>query len=135
MSQVDAFIRRMRVRQKSLYDTTVTLARSSSTPPVFDDATASYTPSPPTTIYRGPALIRPDVSTVVTSGGESIELAGFMCKLPVDTDAQIGDIVTVNSSRHDAGLTGLTLRVLDTPNDEWQIARRAFCVDQQRRPL
>jgi hypothetical protein len=133
---VNSFITRMRAQQSALFDSTVSLGRTSGAG-AFDEATASYGAPTSTAGYTGPALVRPGstvTSSTVSGGATSTEIAGYMVKLPPDTAVAVGDVITIVDSEHDAGLVGLTLRVLEVQPDEWQIARRVFAVDQQARP-
>lgn len=127
----------MRVRQATLYSSTVALKRYSATG-TWDPDTATYGSSTTTTVYTGPALVRAAgaaASEQLAQAGETTELiTPYVVKLPYDTDVRVGDVVAVTASTHDAGLVGLSLRVASVLHDEWQIARVCLAVDEVNRP-
>lgn len=130
---VDAFIARMRARQAALFSSAVAIGRTSGEG-TWNEETASYGDPAETSVYEGPALVRPQSVTVSSSGDTSTVMDTFLLKLPPDTPVAVGDSVTVTASTHDAGLTGLFLRVTEVVLDEWQICRRATAVLQTGRP-
>lgn len=130
---VDAFLARMRVRQAELFSSTVTVTRRA-TVGSFNETTASWSAPSETTVYTGAALVRPMTATVDEAGRTSTAIDTYVVKLPVDTAVHVGDVVTVTASTFDAGLVGVTLRVIDVPVDEWQVCRRATPVRQTERP-
>lgn len=133
MRRPDQFIARMRAREQSLMSATVRITRFAGEG-VIDPTTASYGPGTETTIYQGPGLVRPKADSVDQTGGTSVQISDYTVKVPSDTPAAVGDVVTVLSSVHDTGLVGQGLRVLDVINDEWQITRRLTCAQQTVRP-
>lgn len=130
---VATFIERMRTRQADLFDTTVTVTRKSATG-TFNPATATYAAPTATQIYTGPALVRPQPDQIVAAGEVTLDVSHFVVKLPADTTVEVGDNIAVTASTHDAGLVGLGFRVIEVANDEWQICRRATCVQETVRP-
>lgn len=77
-------------------------------------------------VYAGPVLVRPDGSaTKVSVGGVTLPVSRYDVTLPADTDAMIGDRLTITSADHDPALVGQVLRLTDVPLDTWQVAR--FC--------
>jgi hypothetical protein len=133
MRSPDRFIARMRDREQSLMTNTVRVTRTSGQG-IFDPSTASYGDDTETTVYTGPALVRPKTDAVDVTGGTSVQISNYTVKLPPDTPTAVGDVVTVTGSTHDTGLVGVGLRVLDVVNDEWQIVRRLTCAQQTDRP-
>jgi hypothetical protein len=130
---VDSFVARMRIRQEALFETTVDVTRGS-TVGTLDTATSLYTAGTSTTVYSGPALIRPTIDQITQAGDTSVELSDFLVKFPANTAIQLGDLVTVTASVHDSDLVGAHLRVIHIDNDEWQISRRVQCVIETGRP-
>lgn len=130
---VAPFVNRMRAEQELLFSSTVTITRFVSEG-AFDPDTAEYGPIVTSSVYAGPALVRPQKEGTVESGEVVVVVSGYQVKVPVDTDVEVGDVVTITASTYDAALVDLTLRVSDVSPDEWQICRVAHCVDQKARP-
>ena len=118
-------------RQADLFDTTVSIARDGTGAHALNGSTLVATPDATTSVYVGAALVRPEGSTEVDAGEQREHLARFLIKVPVDTDLQIGDVVTITASNHDADLVGAVIRIDNVVQDEWQISRRATG-EQQR---
>lgn len=135
---VAEFVGRMRERQADLFTTTVTVTHQDATG-TFDPATASYDLGAATTVYTGPALVRPQIIEgsidVLTAGETTAETDTYRVKFPVDTALVVGDLVTVTGSTYDAGLVGITMRVLTVGFDEWQITRQCLALAETGRPV
>ena len=78
------------------------------------------------TTYSGRLLVMPQHKVKrLEAGGTTRAVSGYDVTLPVDTDVQRGDIVTVTRARYDGALVGIPLTIVDAPLDPWQIARYA----------
>lgn len=121
---IDSAIARFRTKQALQLTTTVTVTRNVGEPQT-DDETGEVT-QPTETVYTGPAKVRPsrNRSSDDTRAGETlIGKPDYDAKLPVDTDVQRDDELTVTGSVHDAGLIGRRFVVRQSMFDEWQISR------------
>lgn len=132
-ARLTGFVDRMQTKQADLFVTTVTVTRIG-TAGAFDEATATYVTASTTTIYTGAALVRPLTDAVSDAGDETLSVNGYTIKLPVGTDVRLGDIVTVTASVHDSSMVGMTLRVDEVHEDEWQIAQVCRASVQTSRP-
>jgi len=126
---VSSIIARGRVRQASLFDTTVTVTRKSGEG-YTQHGDGNWHPDATSQVYQGSALVRPEAASRTEAGGEEIEIGRYLVKLPADTAVEAGDLVTVTASTHDSGLVGQTMRILDVLADEWQICRKARATTQ-----
>ena len=123
----------MRARQASLFSSTVLVTRGTAAGP-FDPTTASYATGTASTIYTGAALVRPNADHVGLAGDTSIDLSAFTVKFPANTAVEVGDVISVTASAHDAGLVGMVFRITEIANDEWQICRKVQAVAETTRP-
>lgn len=130
---ISSLIAHMRTREADLADSTITITRVGARG-AFNETTASHAAPATTVVYAGAALVRPDSEAVAEAGGTSIEVSRYLVKVPADTAVELGDVVTVTASTHDAALVGLTCWVVELPADEWQITRRLHCATQTPRP-
>jgi hypothetical protein len=60
-------------------------------------------------------------------GGDDIRLRMFQVKFPVDTAAEVYDVVRPTVSTYDSSLVGRSFWVTDVGRDGWQIARWVIC--------
>jgi hypothetical protein len=107
-----------------------TITRASTSAPVFNETTGTYTPAAPTTLYTGACRVKPrdNADRVVDAGGRAVSLYPYVVSVPVSAVAYaVDDIVTVTVSALDPALAGLVLRVRQ-PNVGSQVtARRLGC--------
>lgn len=129
---LSTLIERMRTREADLAESSVVLTRRTGAGTLGADA--SYTAPPVATIYSGAGQVRPEVDSVVESGETSVAVSRYKVKLPADTPAEVGDNVRVISSTFDAGLAGMTLRVVEVLESEWQVTRKLRCEVETGRP-
>jgi hypothetical protein len=96
----------------------------------FDPDTGRYDDPPTVTVYAGACLAVPTGGDRVQEFGEGpVTLRSYIVTI-MDraVDVQVGDTVTVTSSRRDPLLgDGLELVVLDVPKSELATARRLVC--------
>lgn len=133
---VASFIARSRRRQAQLYTATCTITGPS------DDAEATYdpdtdqiTPGTGADLYDGPCLIRPTggISGSERQAGEQQVVVGrYTVKIPVGDDVPSGSLVEIVASKFDPALVGSHLVVIESIVDEWAIARRLLCEEQNR---
>lgn len=125
-------IRRVRHRERSMFDTAATVTRPGEGDPIFNPDTGEYDDPPPTIVYDGACLVRatPAAARVVESGGVAVSLRTYDVTLPHGVAVEDGDTVTVTASA-DPGLVGRALVVLDVPYDEYAVNRRAVAEDRQ----
>lgn len=119
---IDSAVAHFRRRQASLFRSTCDITRAGE--PVFDPVTGTYT-TPTTAVASDVAcLIRPEGATERDAGETQVTLNRFIGKLPANTTVEVGDVLTVTGSRHDDGLVGRAMNVMDVQHDDFQIARR-----------
>jgi hypothetical protein len=125
---LDSARQRFERRQRDLFRDTAVLERPSGTVS-FNTTTGTYDPDSPTQIYSGACLIRGFNWEGVDSevGGDEVRLRRYRVKFPVDTAAQLDDIVRPTASTYDSSLVGLAFRVTDVVRDGWQISRWTVC--------
>ena len=125
---VDSARQRFETRQRDLFRDTAVLERPS-TSVTFNSSTGTYDPDAPTEVYSGACLIRGFAweGTDLESGGEEVRMRRYRVKFPIDTAAQVDDIVRPTASTYDASLVGRSFRVTDVPRDGWQISRVCIC--------
>ena len=120
-----AAIGTFREAQSALFVDEATISRRTGAP-IFNPDTNTYT-YPTVSIYSGVCLIRMAEAfqqEEVQAGQTESSVTRFLAKFPVDTPAELGDVVTVLDSTFDAGLVGRELVVVDVQHDGWQISRR-----------
>jgi hypothetical protein len=121
---VDSAVAHFRRRQESLFRSTCDITRAGT--PVFDPATGTYT-SPSSSVASDVAcLIRAESASERQAGETQVTLNRFVGKLPANTEVETGDILTVTASRHDDGLVGRVMTVVDVQHDDLQITRRVI---------
>ena len=128
MSSLGADIEWFRAEQARLFICDGIVERASSSPPVFDPNTGTYTPSDGTEVYQGPCSVRwatRQIGREVRSGEEELRFEGYVGKWPVDTPIAKDDVVTLSVSPYDPSLVGRPLRVVAVERDARQIARVA----------
>ena len=119
---IDSAVAHFRRRQESLFRSVCDITRAGT--PVFDPNTGTYT-SPTTAVASDVAcLIRPEAASERQAGETQVTLNRFVGKLPANTAVETGDVLTITASRHDEGLVGRSLTVVDVQHDDFQIARR-----------
>lgn len=121
MSYARPYLLSFRARQRRLFDSTVTIKRHTG----YQDAAAGRSVEAVTVpVYTGAAqVLAPEaVSRSETIGAEPVVISAWQVTLPHDTDPQVGDVVTVDSS-FDPGLVGMTLRIVSVRRSEWLVNR------------
>lgn len=126
---VDQFVDRMRGREADLASSTVTFRRPTGDHHVGDDLVAA--PATGTVVYTGAALVRTLGATDVDAGERTDHQATHLVKIPAGVDVRVGDVGTVDDSRFDDQLVGVTFVVVDPVVDEWSITRRLTCRQQR----
>jgi len=120
---LDSAIAYFRQEQADLFRSTCDIKYQSGE--AFDDITGAVTPTYTTRAQDVPCLIRPRSTTEVQAGEEEVTLGQHLGKFPVDQELEIGDLIDLTASRHDAELVGKTFMVKERLLDDWQICRRA----------
>lgn len=120
---LETAIAHFRSEQQALFRSTADIKYRSGES--FDPITGVITPTFVTRASDVPCLIRPDRAAEVQAGEEEVTLNRHEGKFPPDTELEVGDVVEITSSRHDARLVGKSFIVQAVPLDDWQIARRA----------
>lgn len=90
---------------------------------VLDQATGELIDSSPNVVYSGACLVSAPEGLVdrpTTEGGRYYAKSNYMLSLPLKTlraapssEPQIGDIVTITSSRRDQSVVGQEFRIID----------------------
>ncbi len=104
---------------------TGTITRPGTGQPIFDNDTGEYINPPPTVVFGGPMLVRPQDRSerVVESGEATVTLTRYDVTVPAGTDVRRGDTAILTAAPYDPALVGIRLFVLDVPLDAWQVAR------------
>lgn len=121
---VDTARARFERRQRDLFrdEATVTRPGEGGT---LDPVSGVWTSAATTTVYEGACLLRGFnwEGTDVQLGDQEVRLRRARAKFPVNTAIRMDDVVVPTASTYDAGMVGKSFRVIDVPNDGWQISR------------
>lgn len=108
-----------------------TVTRPSATQGPWDDATGTYGPGEPETVYTGRCEVQlvEVLPQVAVSGEVDVFTQRVVVKLPVASSAgvRINDVVTVASGTNDASLAGRTYVVRGGHAKTYATARRLQC--------
>lgn len=130
MSVAEA-LRRGRAAVAQLMTDIVTITRAGST--TFDPNTGRNTPGAATTLYAGPADVKPMAMAAAQqeAADREVTLRSYDVKLPftVSADIRLDDTVTVSASP-DPTLAGLVLVVTDVQHGARRTARHLIAEDR-----
>jgi hypothetical protein len=121
---VDDAVAFFRQEQADIFRSTCTIKFQSGE--TFIPATGSYTPTYTNRATGVSCLIRPRSGAQAETGEEEAVIGTHEGKFPVNQNVQIGDLVDVTASTHDAALIGKTFAVRERLYDSWQISRRVL---------
>ena len=126
-------IAHFRRREMSLMSSACTITRGSGAP-VWDPETGTYVDAQ-TTVYTGKCrLVAPNRTTSdVEAGNASYAITDYVVLLPIDTDVQVDDRISVDTS-DDPTAAGLVLQVSAVPKGDWMVVREAHCQEFTQEP-
>lgn len=114
-----------RRREMQLMTSTCTVTRRGTE--TWNETTGQYDYTL-TTVYTGKCRLSYPSRTAgdVEAGGSAYAVSDYVVTLPIDTDVQVDDTITVNTSTDPLG-DGLTLVVETVPKSDWQVVRKVLC--------
>ncbi|HET7386851.1 MAG TPA: DUF6093 family protein [Nocardioidaceae bacterium] len=127
MSATTAALRGQSAAERLMTDTCTITRPDPDTPPVFDDATGTYT-TPTVTVYEGKCRVRPtNVDRTVEAGDVRVHLWHSVISVPISVSGvQVNDTVTITAST-DPGLVGKVYTVGNIDLGTAITARRLGC--------